>query len=160
MQNNNYKKKHFDETKLNLQSKIGREPTKNEIILSLGITDEEYNYWTTAFEAAKVHSLDSVYDEFSILFATKDNSPEQSLDDKQLKESLKEALKSLNQREAMIVQLYYVEEMNVYEIAEVLNISTGRISQIKKNIVQKLRNSLNEKIDRQLEGFRKYFTKC
>ncbi len=142
------KKKHFDQTKLNLQSKIGREPTKNEIILSLGITDEEYNYWTTAFEAAKVHSLDSVYDEFSILFATKDNSPEQSLDDKQLKESLKEALKSLNQREAMIVQLYYVEEMNVYEIAEVLNISTGRISQIKKNIVQKLRNSLNEKIDR------------
>ena len=94
----------------------------------------------------KIQSLDSVYDEFSILFATPENSPEQSLDDKQVKDALKKAIRSLNQREAMIVQLYYVEEMNVYEIAEVLEISTGRISQIKKTIVQKLRNSLHEEI--------------
>ena len=99
---------------------------------SLNITDDEYNYWTTAFEANKIQSLDSVYDDFSILFASPENSPEQSLDDKQVKQSLKKALKQLNQREALVVQLYYVEEMNVYEIAEVLEISTGRISQIKK----------------------------
>ena len=74
-----------------------------------------------------------MYDDFSILFASPENSPEQSLDDKQVKESLKKALKQLNQREALVVQLYYVEEMNVYEIAEVLEISTGRISQIKNN---------------------------
>ena len=80
------------------------------------------------------------------MFATPENSPEQSLDDKQVKDALKKAIRSLNQREAMIVQLYYVEEMNVYEIAEVLEISTGRISQIKKTIVQKLRNSLHEEI--------------
>ena len=43
----------------------------------------------------------------------------------------------------MVAQLYYVEELNVYEIAEVLEISTGRISQIKKCIIGKLRNEIN-----------------
>ena len=50
----------------------------------------------------------------------------------------------MNQREAMIAQLYYVEELNVYEIAEILEISTGRISQIKKSLVEKLRNHLSD----------------
>ena len=90
--------------------------------------------------------MDSVYDEFSILFASVDNNPEEQLDDKQLKDLLKDALKQLNQREALVTQLYYVEEMNVYEIAEVLEISTGRVSQIKKSIVGKLRKTLSEKI--------------
>ena len=140
------KKKEFDKKHFDLQSKLGREPTKEELIEKLNMSHDEYSYWSTAFEANKIQSLDSVYDEFSILFATPENSPEQSLDDKQVKDALKKAIRNLNQREAMIVQLYYVEEMNVYEIAEVLEISTGRISQIKKTIVQKLRNSLHEEI--------------
>lgn len=140
------KKKEFEKKHFDLQSRLGREPTKEELIEKLNISHDEYSYWSTAFEANKIQSLDSVYDEFSILFATPENSPEQSLNDKQVKDALKKAIRSLNQREAMIVQLYYVEEMNVYEIAEVLEISTGRISQIKKTIVQKLRNSLHEEI--------------
>ena len=43
----------------------------------------------------------------------------------------------------MVAQLYYVDELNIYEIADVLEISTGRISQIKKSIIQKLRNEIN-----------------
>ena len=140
------KKKEFDAKLFELQSKLSREPTKQELIKHIGITEDEYSYWTNAFEANKVHSLDSVYDEFSILFASVDNNPEEQLDDKQLKDLLKDALKQLNQREALVTQLYYVEEMNVYEIAEVLEISTGRVSQIKKSIVGKLRKILSEKI--------------
>ena len=61
-----------------------------------------------------------------------------------MKEALKNAVKTLNHRESLITQLYYVEELNVYEIAEIMEISTGRVSQIKKTIVKKLRESLNE----------------
>ena len=32
----------------------------------------------------------------------------------------------------MVAQLYYVEELNIYEISEVLEISTGRISPIRQ----------------------------
>ena len=72
MSNDNTQEKEFDKKYLELQSKYGREPTKAEIITSLNITDDEYNYWTTAFEANKIQSLDSVYDDFSILFASRE----------------------------------------------------------------------------------------
>ena len=64
------------------------------------------------------------------------------LQEKELKNQIKDALKVLNQREAMVAQLYYVEELNIYEISEILEISTGRISQIKKAIIEKLRNEV------------------
>lgn len=140
------KKKEFDSGILELQKKLNREPSKIEIIDFLQISENEYSYWLTAFEANKTQSLDSIYDEFSILYASGESNPEQTLDDKQLKQSLKDSLKKLNQREALITQLYYVEEMNVYEIAEIMEISTGRVSQIKKTIVKKLRESLNDQI--------------
>ena len=90
--------------------------------------------------------MDSVYDEFSIWFASNDQSPEDELSDTELRENLVEALKTLPEREAMLVQLYYVEELNVYEIAEVLEITTGRVSQIKKSAISRLREFI-QKID-------------
>ena len=65
------------------------------------------------------------------------------LQEKELKTQIRDALKVLNQREAMVAQLYYVEELNIYEISEILEISTGRISQIKKSIIEKLRNEIS-----------------
>ena len=137
------KKQEFERTKLNLEKKLNRQATEQELIDFLGISDDEFNYWKKAFEANVVQSLDTAYNEYSILFASKDDNPESSLQNKELKNQIKEALGVLNQREAMVAQLYYVEELNVYEIAEVLEISTGRISQIKKSIIGKLRNEIN-----------------
>ena len=138
------KKQEFEKKKLELQRKILREPTKTELIKFLNITEDEYGYWEKAFEANSLQSLDQAYDEYSILYASSKANPEVELQEKELKSQIKEALKILNQREAMIAQLYYVEELNVYEIAEILEISTGRISQIKKSLVEKLRNHLSD----------------
>ena len=136
------KKQEFEKKKLEIQKKLGREPTKDELIKGLNIPAEEFNYWEKAFEANNVQSLNQAYDEYSVLYASSSNDPEMTLQDKQLKNQIKEALKVLNQREAMVAQLYYVEELNIYEISEILEISTGRISQIKKAIIEKLRNEI------------------
>ena len=137
------KKQEFERSKLNLEKKLNKQATEQELIDFLGISDDEFSYWKKAFEANVVQSLDTAYNEYSILFASKDDNPESSLQNKELKNQIKEALGVLNQREALVAQLYYVEELNVYEIAEVLEISTGRISQIKKSIIGKLRNEIN-----------------
>jgi len=137
------KKQEFERSKLDLEKKLNRQATEQELIDFLGISDDEFNYWKKAFEANVVQSLDTAYNEYSILFASKDDNPESSLQNKELKNQIKEALGVLNQRESLVAQLYYVEELNVYEIAEVLEISTGRISQIKKSIIGKLRNEIN-----------------
>jgi predicted XRE-type DNA-binding protein len=99
--------------------------------------------WEKAFQANNHQSLDSVYDEFSIWFVSDEDNPEEVMNDIELRASLKEALKALPEREALLIQLYYVEELNVYEIAEVLEITTGRVSQIKKSAVRRLREHLS-----------------
>ena len=129
-----------------LSRQLQREPKNNEIAKDMGLEESELDNWEQAFAANTHQSLDSVYDEFSIWFASEDQSPEDELSETELRKNLVEALKTLPEREAMLVQLYYVEELNVYEIAEVLEITTGRVSQIKKSAVSRLREFI-QKID-------------
>ena len=129
-----------------LSRQLQREPKNSEIAKDMGLEASELDNWEQAFAANTHQSLDSVYDEFSIWFASNDQSPEDELSDTELRENLVEALKTLPEREAMLVQLYYVEELNVYEIAEVLEITTGRVSQIKKSAISRLREFI-QKID-------------
>ncbi len=129
-----------------LSKQLQREPKNSEIAKDMGLEASELDNWEQAFAANTHQSLDSVYDEFSIWFASDDQSPEDELSDTELRENLVEALKTLPEREAMLVQLYYVEELNVYEIAEVLEITTGRVSQIKKSAISRLREFI-QKID-------------
>ena len=129
-----------------LSKQLQREPNNDEIAVEMGLKTAELHNWQQAFAANTHQSLDTVYDEFSIWFATKEQNPEEELTDTELRENLVEALKTLPEREALLIQLYYVEELNVYEIAEVLDITTGRVSQIKKNAISKLREYI-KKID-------------
>jgi RNA polymerase sigma factor for flagellar operon FliA len=64
------------------------------------------------------------------------------LNDKDLKKLLKVSLEQLSGNEALVIQLYYVEELNVMEIAEVIEVTSGRVSQIKKAAIAKLRGSM------------------
>ena len=139
------KAKEAEET---LKHQLGREPSIRDVAEYLGITVEAMQEWEQAFQANVHQSLDSVYDEFSIWFVSGDNTPEENINDTELRGQLREALKTLPEREALVIQLYYVEELNVYEIAEVLEVTTGRVSQIKKSAVTRLRNYLAE-INRQ-----------
>jgi len=127
-----------------LQMQLGRSPTSEEVAEKLGITDEEMMDWEQAFQANVHQSLDSVYDDFSIWFVSPENTPEENISDGQLREILKTALRTLPEREALVIQLYYVEELNVYEIAEVLEVTTGRVSQIKKAAIGRLRNFIQD----------------
>ena len=129
-----------------LSKQLQREPNNNEIAVEMGLETAELHNWEQAFAANTHQSLDTVYDEFSIWFAAKEQNPEEELTDTELRENLVEALKTLPEREALLIQLYYVEELNVYEIAEVLDITTGRVSQIKKNAISRLREYI-KKID-------------
>ena len=127
-----------------LSRQLQREPNYDEVAAEMGLKTKELNNWEQAFAANTHQSLDSVYDEFSIWFASNDQNPEEELSDTELRETLVEALKTLPEREALLIQLYYVEELNVYEIAKVLDITTGRVSQIKKNAVSRLRDFINK----------------
>ena len=127
-----------------LLGSLKREPLPSEIAEKMGLELNEYREWEKAFNANVHQSLDEVYDEYSMWFVSKDNTPEENLDKSQLKSILTKALKELPEKEAMVIQLYYVEELNVYEIAKVMEITTGRVSQIKKSAVSLLRSYIKK----------------
>ena len=137
-------KKISEKASLMLRHKLGREPLNNEIASEIGISSEKYYEWTNAFEANIIRSLDESYDEYSQWFVTKEMNPEENINHTELKNGLKEVLGKLEGKEALIIQLYFVEELNVYEIAEVMNISTGRVSQIKTSAIKRIREELKK----------------
>ena len=55
---------------------------------------------------------------------------------------IKKILSSYNEREQLIIQFYYFEELTLKEISEILNITESRISQIHKSVIHKIKESV------------------
>ena len=60
-------------------------------------------------------------------------------------EKITQILNEFEERDQLIVQLYYYEELSLKEISEILQISEGRISQIHKRLMEKIRKKLEGK---------------
>lgn len=135
-------KQKYEKTIEKLRNSLNREPTNNEISESMNISIDELYSWKEAFAANKLEDIESVYDEFSIWFHSRDDTPEENMTDKELRNALLKSLYKLDKSEALVIQLYYVEELNVFEIAKILDVSNGRVSQIKSSAIKKLRLEL------------------
>jgi RNA polymerase sigma factor for flagellar operon FliA len=61
------------------------------------------------------------------------------LEKAQLRAALVENLSKLSEREALILQLYFVEELNLDEIGETLGVGAARVCQIKKAALDKMK---------------------
>ena len=59
-----------------------------------------------------------------------------------MKTKLAEAIGQLEEREQMVLSLYYEEEMNLKEIGEILGVIESRVSQIRSKTILKLRAKL------------------
>jgi RNA polymerase sigma factor for flagellar operon FliA len=60
----------------------------------------------------------------------------------ELIEMIKTILNKFKEREQLIIQLYYFEELNLKEISAILDISESRISQIHKKLLKQIREEL------------------
>ncbi len=132
------------QTILVLERELKRTAEPKEIADRLKISISELEDWQARFQANKVHSLDEVYSDHNVLFQDHNFSPEDQTLQSEMKTLLKRALTKLPQREALVLQLYYVEELNVYEVAAILDVTTGRVSQIKKAAIERLRGFIKE----------------
>jgi RNA polymerase sigma factor for flagellar operon FliA len=57
---------------------------------------------------------------------------------------IKKQLSNMEERDRLIVQLYYFEELSLKEISDILGITESRISQIHKDVIRKIRKNLSE----------------
>lgn len=123
----------------------GRLPSDLELSDYMGISIDELFDWRKAFQANQLQSLDDVHNEFSEWFADISAPVEDHIYLDELKAGLRTSLDGLKPNEALVLQLYYVEELNVYEIAEVMELSTGRVSQLKSAAIRFIREDLRKR---------------
>ena len=77
-----------------------------------------------------------------ILSKPSDKDPFSLLSMEQMKNKLAEAVSELEEREQLVLSLYYNDEMNLKEIGEILGVIESRVSQIQSKTILKLRAKL------------------
>lgn len=133
----------IEKARADLEKRLERQPEPQELADALQIELVELQDWQARFQVNQLQSLDEVYSDHSLLFRDQGQNAEDALHMSQMKTLLAKALQRLPEREALVLQLYYVEELNVYEIAAILDVTTGRVSQIKKAAILRLREMLD-----------------
>ena len=137
------KAREIDQAGGELFAQLGRYPSDEEIAAKLGITQEQYQEHLADSSLCNVLSLDSVLEDRDQGMDVADSDgfsrPEESLMRQELLETLTQGVASLRENEQLVVSLYYQKNLSMKEIAQVLEVSEPRISQIHSRAIQKLK---------------------
>lgn len=136
------KRRELEAHRIRLQSAHGRDPTAQEMAEALGLSMDAYFHVEKEVAATQLHSIDDCYTDGSADFASDNPDAEASLLQAEDRALLLEAIGALPERQQMVIQLYFVEELNLSEIAEILQVSTPRVHQLKANALASLRKVL------------------
>jgi RNA polymerase sigma factor FliA len=126
-----------------LRGELGREPALDELAAALGLSVGEARRLRDEAVPVTIGSLDDQYDDGDLRFAADSETAEQVLLAQEDRAGLIAAIGALPERLQLVVKLYFVEELNLAEIAEVLSVSIPRVHQLKATALKQLRGALS-----------------
>ncbi|WMJ03057.1 FliA/WhiG family RNA polymerase sigma factor [Pseudomonas chlororaphis subsp. aurantiaca] len=126
----------------NLARRLGRVPCDDEAVKALGLTDAQYQAYLHAEAGEAIESLDALLQDGGRDFQHHGASVEASVFNERL---LAQALDQLNERERLVLTLYYQHDLNLKEIGLVLEISDARVCQLSKQAIDKARTFLTKR---------------
>ena len=138
------RRKVIQDARKTIEQKTGRTPTEAEVADHLDLDAAAYRELADGTDLVQHTSMDEVYSDQSMWFADVTEQADDMLERESLKKAIASCISELPQREAMVLQLYFVEEMNLEEIGLTLDIGAARVCQIKKAALDKLRGRLAE----------------
>tara|TARA_B100000678_G_scaffold88236_1_gene73390 strand:+ start:1180 stop:1911 length:732 start_codon:yes stop_codon:yes gene_type:complete len=130
-----------------LTGQLGRPPSEAEIAEKLSISVEKLRTDYATAEAVRFETIDDVYTDDAPWFMSDEPDPFEALAQTDLREALIGAITELPEREALVIQLYYVEELNLDEIGQVLGVGAARVCQIKKSAHDRLKHALHRRTE-------------
>jgi len=125
-----------------LGAELGRTPTQAELAEFMGKDLEDFQRERGQAKRFETFSMEVVNDEVMSMPADAMQQPEVMVEEAQFMQAVVQAIEHLPERERLVMSLYYVEELNLKEIGEVLGVSESRVSQILSTVVKKLRQQL------------------
>ena len=143
--------KEIDLAVTELSSSLGRTPTDGEIAQYLGISQERYQKDTVNIALSNVLSLDVLMDtretsgyQMEVPSSDLQSQPEAVLQEREMQRALAEGISRLRENEQIVLSLYYERNLHLKEIAQVMELSEPRISQIHTRAIQKLRSYMED----------------
>lgn len=129
-----------------LEHQLGRSPIESEIAAELGLSLSDYQSLLGKVRGTQLIYLEDMgrsgEDDDGFLdrhVADNDADPLNLLGDQRLRQALVTAIKTLPEREQFVMSMYYEQDMNLKEIAAVLNITESRVCQLHSQSVARLR---------------------
>ena len=129
-----------------LEHQLGRSPIESEIAAELGLSLSDYQSLLGKVRGTQLIYLEDMgrsgEDDDGFLdrhVADNDADPLNLLGDQRLRQALVAAIKTLPEREQFVMSMYYEQDMNLKEIAAVLNITESRVCQLHSQSVATLR---------------------
>ncbi len=132
-----------------VEQRLGREASEEEIAAELGMSLDDYRHMLNQVChlgcVSLNETLDSTEDGSNFLDMLADDSPsvQQQIEHSELAQTIAAQLEKLTEKERLVISLYYYEELTQKEIAEVLGLTEGRISQLHSQALVKLKVKLS-----------------
>jgi RNA polymerase sigma factor FliA len=147
------KAKKLEEVIRKLEARLGRYPREEEVAEELKVDLDDYLIMLKDFGSLSVLSIEDISEvsgmdrEGIIRYVVEEGaSPEARAEMRELEGLLGREIDRLPEKQKLVLSLYYYEDMNMKEIAEVLGITEARISQIHSQAVLSLRTFLKKKL--------------
>lgn len=134
-----------------LEQKLKRPPSEEEIAAGLGVSLEEYHDWLVEIRGLNVGSLEghpSEEDGRDLLRFVADKEedwPSQVFERSELRKILAQAISRMPYVERTVLGLYYKEELTLREIARIIKLHESRVSQLKTQAILRLRAFMRKK---------------
>lgn len=125
-----------------LEAELGRDVTDIEVAEKLDISLNEYHHILSEVSSGKIIGIDDLGVSEDVIQSFEDkniNDPYQDIEQIIFKKALAECITTLPEREALVLSLYYDEELNLREIGQVLDVSESRVSQIHSQALHRLK---------------------
>lgn len=130
------------------KQRLGREATEEEIAAELQISHPEYQKWLSEVQSVELERLECVkgdergQDLLNFISDDEEQWPSAIVERSELERILALAIERMPKTERTILQLYYYEELNLREIAQVVGMHLSRVAQLRAQAVLRLRSHL------------------
>jgi len=128
-----------------LEAEFGRDVSDLEVAEKLDISLNDYHHILSEVSTGKILGIDDLgvnEDAIKVGDDYHGDDPYQNIEQSAFKKGLALCIKSLPEREALVLSLYYDEELNLREIGQILDVSESRVSQIHSQAMHRLKGRM------------------
>lgn len=129
----------LDEAIHRLEHQSGNSPTEEALAEETGLDIKEVREGLEALNNQFFLSLELIQESLSPMENAGAEEPFTSTAAQELVDRVAELIEQLTPREKLVLSLYYTDELNMRETAEVMGITEGRVSQLHSQALSRLR---------------------